>query len=279
MLKIYLVVMSNMFDLKWQVAIVTGGGGVLGGAMAMGLAQHGVKVALIGRKIKSLTKQVKKIEKAGGEALAVVADVLKQDTLIAAHEQVMADYGRIDILVNAAGGNLKGATISPNETFFDLSMEDFDKVANLNLNGTVLPCKIFGAQMQKAGKGSIINISSLTANTPFSRVVGYSASKAAVENFTKWLAVEMASKFGEGIRVNAIAPGVFIGEQNKSLLLNKDGSYTARGTTIIERTPMKRFGLPEELASTVIYLCSDASKFITGAVIPVDGGFLAFAGV
>jgi NAD(P)-dependent dehydrogenase (short-subunit alcohol dehydrogenase family) len=271
--------MSEIFNLKWQVAVVTGGGGVLGGAMALGLAEHGVKVALLGRKIGPLNAQVKKIEKAGGQAIAIPADVLSQSTLVDAHTQIMEKWGRIDILINAAGGNLPGATISEDETFFDLSMEDFDKVSNLNLNGTVLPCMIFGAQMQRAGSGSIINISSLTATHPFTRVVGYSAAKAAIDNFTKWLAVEMALKYGEGIRVNAIAPGVFIGEQNRTLLLKKDGAYTERGGKIIQRTPMRRFGKPEELVSTVIFLCSAASSFVTGTVIPVDGGFLAYSGI
>lgn len=271
--------MKDLFDLKAKVAIVTGGGGVLGGAMAAGLASYGVKVALLGRKKEPLQSQADAIIAKGGHALALPTDVLNQDSLIRANENIMSKWGRIDILVNAAGGNLPGATISPQETFFDLSMDDFDKVNKLNLNGTVLPCKVFAAAMQQSGTGSIINISSLTANNPFSRVVGYSASKAAVENFTKWLAVEMATKFGEGVRVNAIAPGVFIGNQNKSLLLNEDGSFTARGLTIINRTPMSRFGRPEELVSTVIYLCSPFSSFVTGAVIAVDGGFNAYSGV
>ena len=271
--------MRDLFNLKDQVAIVTGGGGVLGGAMALGLAQKGVRVALLGRNVEKLERQKDHILTHGGQAICTPGDVLDRSSLEGVRDRVIREYGQIDILINAAGGNLPGATISPDETFFDLSMDDFEKVSNLNLNGTVLPCMIFAEPMKNQSKGSIINISSLTATIPFSRVVGYAAAKAAIDNFTKWLAVEMAMKFGEGVRVNAIAPGVFIGQQNRSLLLQEDGSLTDRGRSIIDRTPMGRFGLPEELVSTVIYLCADASRFVTGAIIPVDGGFLAYSGV
>ena len=271
--------MSELFQLREKVAIITGGGGALGGAMALGLAQHGAKVVLTGRKLETLDLMADKIKAQGGEVMTLAGNVLHRKDLEGMRAKIIDHWGSIDILVNAAGGNQKGATILPEESFFDMSIDSFDEVARLNLTGTVLPCQIFGKAMKDRGKGSIINISSLTAYTPFTRVVGYSASKSAVTNFTKWLATEMAMKFGEGIRVNAIAPGVFIGAQNKSLLLNEDGTHTKRGAAIIARTPMKRFGYPEELISTVVYLSCDASHFVTGAIIPVDGGFLAYSGI
>jgi NAD(P)-dependent dehydrogenase (short-subunit alcohol dehydrogenase family) len=211
--------------------------------------------------------------------MALVADVLNQSQLEDARQQVMNHWGRIDILLNVAGGNLTGATIGPDQNFFDLSIDDFDSVVALNLKGTVLPTYVFAQEMARQGQGSILNISSMTAQQPFTRVVGYAAAKAAIDNFTKWLAVEMAVKYGEKIRVNAIAPGVFIGDQNRTLLLDEHNQLTARGNTIIGQTPMKRFGEPEELAGTVIWLCSPAASFITGIVVPVDGGFSAFSGV
>ncbi|MEL6718932.1 MAG: SDR family oxidoreductase [Bacteroidota bacterium] len=268
-----------MFDLTGKVAIVTGGAGALGGAMAMGLAKAGAKVGILSRTATKVEAKVAEIEAAGGEALTLVADVLDEAQLVAAKDKIVETWGSIDILINAAGGNMKGATITPTQTIFDLSMSDFDKVTALNLKGTVLPTTIFAKVMTEQKSGCIINISSMAAQQAITRVVGYSASKAAIDNFTKWMAVEMAHKFGEGIRVNAIAPGFFIGEQNRRLLLNEDGSLTQRGQTIINETPVKRFGEAEELISTVLWLCSDASSFITGIVVPVDGGFSAFSGV
>lgn len=268
-----------MFELSGKVAVVTGGAGALGGAMAMGLAMAGAKVGILSRTKTSVKKQVEAIKAAGGVALPLVADVLDEEQLHAAKNKILQEWQGIDILVNAAGGNMKGATITPEQTIFDLSIDDFDKVSALNLKGTVLPSTILGKVMAEQKKGCIINISSMAAQQAITRVVGYSASKAAIDNFTKWMAVEMAHKFGEGIRVNAIAPGFFIGEQNRRLLLNEDGSFTSRAQTIIDQTPFKRFGKPDELVSTVIWLCSDASSFITGIVVPVDGGFSAFSGV
>ena len=268
-----------MFNLKGKVAIVTGGAGALGSAMSMGLAKAGAKVGILSRTAARVNAQVKAIQAAGGEAIALVADVLDEAQLNAAKATILKKWQRIDILINAAGGNMKGATITPDQTIFDLSIADFDKVTALNLKGTVLPTNVFGQVMATQQKGCIINISSMAAQQAITRVVGYSASKAAIDNFTKWMAVEMAQKFGEGIRVNAIAPGFFIGEQNRTLLLKEDGSYTSRAQTIVNQTPFKRFGKPEELVSTVLWLCSDASSFITGIVVPVDGGFSAFSGV
>ncbi len=264
---------------NYKVAVITGGSGVIGAAIAKGLALEGIKVIILGRTQDTITARVKEIEENGGIALGITADVLNRTSLEKAKTKIFETFGRIDILINAAGGNVKGATIQPDEDFFEMEIDDFDTVTNLNLKGTVLPCLVFGKEISKQKHGCIINISSLAAQQVLTRVVGYSASKAAVENFTKWLAVEMAQKLSTNLRVNAIAPGFFIGEQNRALLLNTDGSLTARGQKIIDNTPMKRFGEAEELVSTAVWLCADASKFITGIVVHVDGGFSAFSGV
>jgi NAD(P)-dependent dehydrogenase (short-subunit alcohol dehydrogenase family) len=270
---------SELFSLEGKTAVITGGTGILGGEMAMALAKSGVKVGILGRNKENADAMVAKIKAEGGEAMTIVGNVVQKDSMEQARDLILKTWGKLDILINAAGGNMPGATIMPENTFFDLELQDFRKVMDLNLIGTVLPTQIIGAIMGKQKSGNIVNISSMAADRALTRVVGYSASKAAVNNFTKWMAVEMAHKFGEGIRVNAIAPGFFIGEQNKKLLLNDDGSYTDRGNTIIRNTPFKRFGKANELIGTLIWLCSDASKFVTGTVIPVDGGFSAFSGV
>jgi NAD(P)-dependent dehydrogenase (short-subunit alcohol dehydrogenase family) len=269
----------NLFDIKGKVAIVTGGTGVLGGSMAKGLAKAGVKVGILGRRKENAELIVNEIIKEGGEAIALAADVLDENQLTAARDLILQKWGTINILVNAAGGNMPGATVPPGKTIFDLSIDDYKKVIDLNLMGTVIPTMIFSKVMADKKNGAIVNISSMAAQQAITRVVGYSSSKAAIDNFTKWMSVEMATKYGEGIRVNAIAPGFFIGEQNRKLLTNEDGSLTDRGKTIISKTPMKRFGASDELNGTLIWLCSDASKFITGIVVPVDGGFSAFSGV
>jgi len=258
-----------MFELNGKVAIVTGGAGVLGGAMAEGLARAGAKVGILSRTKSKVEAKVTTIKKNGGEAIALVADVLDEKQLKVAKKKILKKWGRIDILLNSAGGNMKGATIMPEQNIFDLSMDDFTKVTDLNLKGTVIPTMVFGKTMAKQKKGCIINISSMAAQQAITRVVGYSASKAAIDNFTKWMAVEMAHKFGEGLRVNAIAPGFFIADQNRRLLTKEDGSLTARGQTIINETPVKRFGEPEELVSTLLWLASDASRFVTGVIVPV----------
>lgn len=247
--------------------------------MVHGLASAGAKVCVLSRTQAKIDAVVREIQNTGAEAMGVSADVLNRDQLEAARHSIVEKWGTIDILVNCAGGNLKGANISPKQHFFDLSMEDFGKVTDLNLKGTVLPSVVFGQSMAEHKKGCIVNISSMAASQAITRILGYSASKAAVDNFTKWLAVEMAHKYGEGMRVNAIAPGFFIADQNRKLLLEDDGTLTPRGSTIVNETPMKRFGKPEELVSTLLWLCSDASSFVTGIVVPVDGGFSAFSGV
>lgn len=268
-----------MFDLTNKIAIITGGNGTLGGAIAMGLAGQGAKIAILGRTEETINQRVEELKNHGFEAMGISADVLDQKSLEAANSQIMDRWGKIDILVNAAGGNKPGATIMPEETFFDLSMDAMDQVNQLNFKGTVLPTYIFGKNMAKNKSGSIINISSMASLQAITRVAGYSAAKAAVDNFTRWLAVEMAQKYGDGIRVNAVAPGFFVAEQNHDLLLNEDGSYTDRGNTVISNTPMARFGKPEELQGITIFLAGAASSFVTGAVFPIDGGFSAFSGV
>jgi len=267
---------NQLFDLSGKVAVVTGGAGVLGSAMVKSLIDAGVKVGILGR---TASKVEAKAAELGENALALTADVLDRSALEAARAKILEHWGKIDILVNCAGGNMPGATITPEQTFFDLSLDDLDKVTNLNFKGTVVPTLVFSEPMAAAKKGCIVNISSMAADRAITRVMGYSSAKASVDNFTKWLAVEMAHKHGEGIRVNAMAPGFFIADQNRRLLTNEDGSYTERGNTIIANTPMRRFGEPEELCSTLQWLCSDASGFVTGIVVPIDGGFSAFSGV
>jgi NAD(P)-dependent dehydrogenase (short-subunit alcohol dehydrogenase family) len=269
----------SLFDISGKTAVITGGTGVLGGAMAMGLAQAGANVVVLGRKKENGDVVLKQIREKGKDAMFVQADVLDAGQLTSAKEKILGAYKTIDILVNAAGGNMPGATIMPDQNFFDLKIDEFQRVVDLNLLGTVLPTKIFCDVMAKQKKGVIINISSMSSFRPITRVVGYSASKAAIDNFTGWLAIEMAKKFGEGIRVNAIAPGFFITEQNRKLLTNEDGTFTARGQAAINSTPFGRFGVPDELIGTLIWLCSDASRFVTGIDVPVDGGFNVFCGV
>lgn len=272
---------SELFSLDGRVAVVTGATGVLGGAMARGLARAGAKVAILGRREQRAREVAFGIEKEEGEAIPLPADVLDGSSLERAREEVLREWGRVDILVNAAGGNAPEAITSPRKSFFELERADLERVVDLNLMGTILPSKIFGEAMVRAEEpeGSIVNVSSMAAQRPLSGVVAYAAAKAAVENFTRWLAVELARAYGEGLRVNAIAPGFFVGEQNRRLLLDEEGNLTARGEKIIEHTPAGRFGDPDDLVGTVVWLCGPSARFVSGAVIPVDGGFGAFAGV
>ena len=271
--------LPELFSLEGRVAVVTGATGVLGGAMARGLARAGAKVGVLGRRRERAEAGVKAIEADGGVALALPADVLDRGELEAAREAVVEQWGRLDVLVNAAGGNMPSATLEPGGSFFDLPVEGMESVLTLNLQGTLLPSQVFGEAMARAGRGCIVNISSMAAQRAMTRVLGYGVAKAAVENATRWLAVELGRSFGEGLRVNAIAPGFFIGEQNRRLLLNEDGSLTARGQTIIDHTPAGRFGEPDDLIGTLIWLCSPGAGFVNGTVVPVDGGFCAFSGV
>jgi NAD(P)-dependent dehydrogenase (short-subunit alcohol dehydrogenase family) len=270
---------AALFSLEGKVAVVTGGTGVLGGALAQGLAAAGARVGVLGRRAAHADGIVATITQAGGRGLPLVADVFDPVQLNQARDRVLDTWGAIDILLNVAGGNLPGAIIGDEGSFFSMSEEALNEVVRLNFNSAIRATQVFGAVMAQRGAGSIINISSMAAQKPLTRVVGYAAAKAAIDNFTKWLAVELAQKYGPGLRVNAIAPGFFIGEQNRALLLNADGTLTARGQLIIQHTPLRRFGQPEELIGAAVWLASDAARFVTGIVVPVDGGFSAFGGV
>ncbi len=271
--------MNELFNLKGKIAVVTGGSGTLGGSISKYLASNGVKVAVVGRTQENVDTRLGKIRAIGGEGIGLVVNVLDIGQLKEARDAILDKWGRIDFLVNTAGGNLPGATLSEGQTVFDMNIRDYNKVTNLNLNGTVYPCIVFGEAMAKNKYGSIINISSMATYASISRVPGYSIAKSGVEIFTKWLAMEMALKFSEKIRVNAIAPGFFISTQNKKVLVNPDGSYTERSEKVLSKTPMGRFGEISELNGTVHYLCSDAASFVTGSIIPVDGGFSSFSGI
>lgn len=271
--------MESPFDLTDRVAVVTGGSGALGTEFCRGLAGAGATVVVLARNQERVDAVVDQIEADGGTAMAATGDVLQKNDLMDVRDAVLDRFGKIDILVNGAGGNVDAATLKPGDSIFRLSEAAFRRVFDLNLVGTILPTQIFGEVMADAGSGVIVNVSSMAADRTLTRVVGYSAAKASVENYTRWMAVELARTFGDGLRVNALAPGFFIGEQNRDLLLNEDGSLTDRGQTIIDHTPMRRFGEADELVGTLVWLCSDASKFVTGIVVPVDGGFSAFSGV
>jgi len=272
--------LSSQFSLKGKVAVVTGGTGILGREMAMGLANAGANVVIAARRKNLADELTRQIENETGQiCLAVQSDVTNKESLEFAAQKVNEAFGKVDILVNAAGGNVAGAVIQPHQSFFDLNLDDYQKVLDLNLTGSILPTLVFCKPWLETKRGVVVNISSMTAARAIIRVMGYSMAKAAIDNFTKWLAVELSTKYGEGIRVNAIAPGFFITEQNRNLLTNADGSYTDRGQKVINQTPIKRFGNADELIGTLVWLCSDASKFVTGTVVAVDGGFGAFGGV
>ena len=269
--------MKNLFDIKGRVAVLTGGAGVLGTSMAEYLASQGVKVAILdrdGAKGKALEAEIKN---AGGEAMFLVTDVMNREVLEQNRRDILGAWGKIDILINAAGGNMGGATVPPDKTIFDIALDDFRKVVDLNLFGTVIPTLVFAQAMVENGSGNIVNISSESALRPLTRVVGYGAAKSAVTNFTKYMAGEMAIKFGDGFRVNAMAPGFFITEQNRALMTNPDGSYSDRAKTILAHTPFNRFGEADELLGSLHYLVSDASRFVSGTVLVIDGGFDAFS--
>jgi len=268
--------MRNLFDIKDRVIVVTGGTGVLGACMVEYLAEQGAKVAVLARNKEKGNQLVDSLKAKGYEASFYQSDVNDKAVVEKNAAEIMEKYGRVDVLVNGAGGNQPGATIGPDKTIFDLDVDAFKKVVDLNLFGTVIPTMVFAKIMAEQKTGNIINISSESALRPLTRVVGYGAAKAAVTNFTKYMAIELATKFGEGLRVNAFAPGFFISEQNRALLTNPDGSLTARGNTIIAHTPFSRFGEPEELLGTLHWLASDASKFVTGTLTVIDGGFDAF---
>ena len=268
--------MNEIFSVEGKVVVITGGTGVLGSCISEYLTAQGAKVVLLGRRRDEGEKLEARIRAKGHEALFLQTDVLDVERLEQNREEILARYGRIDALLNAAGGNMPGATIPPGKTFFDVDIAAFDKVLGVNLTGTVLPTQVFLKPMVEAGRGAVVNFSSMAAFRPLTRVMGYGAAKAGISNFTQFLANEVATKFSPEIRVNAIAPGFFLTNQNLRLLTNEDGTLTERGTDVIRQTPFKRFGRPEELCGTIQYLISDASSFVTGTVAVVDGGFNAF---
>ncbi|WP_345954550.1 SDR family oxidoreductase [Mucilaginibacter sp. PAMB04168] len=267
------------FSLKDKVILVTGGTGVLGEAFIKGIAKAGGIVGILGRNEKIAQERADAVNADGGKAIALITDVMKEADLIAARDKVLDTYGRIDGLVNGAGGNMPGGVIQPDQDIFTMNMEGMRQVMDLNLWGTLMPTQIFGEVMAKGGKGSIVNISSMASQQAVTKVLGYSMAKAAVDSYTKWFAVEAANRYGDAIRMNAIAPGFFLTEQNRTLLTQPDGSYTERGNLVIKNTPYKRFGKAEELIGALVWLLSDASAFVTGTVINVDGGFSIFSGV
>jgi NAD(P)-dependent dehydrogenase (short-subunit alcohol dehydrogenase family) len=271
--------MDGSFSLKGKVVVVTGATGVLGEAFIASIAAAGGKIALIGRNREVAEQRAAAVLSGGGDALAVVADVLDKHQLEEGLKQIMDRYGRIDALVNGAGGNIKEAVIDPSADIFSIDMEATRKVFELNLFGSLLPVQVFGHAMVQSGGGSIINISSMASEQVITKVLGYSMAKAAIDNYTRWMSVELANRFGEKIRMNAIAPGFFITDQNRALLTNTDGSMTPRGQSVINNTPYKRFGRPNELCGALVWLLSDASSFVSGQTIYVDGGFSVFSGV
>lgn len=269
----------TLFDVRGSTAVITGGSGHLGQAMASGLAQVGARVAILGRHAESAHAVAETIQNSGGEAIGLACDVLDRAALEGARERVVSAFGPVDILINAAGGNTPAATTSAEQSFFDLDDAAARHVFALNFTGTFRSCQVFGRAMADRGQGCIVNITSMSALRPLTRIPAYSAAKAAAANFTQWLAVHMAQEYSPHIRVNALAPGFFLTEQNRYLLMDADGNLTARGQAIVSYTAAGRLGQPEDLVGTLLWLVSPAATFVTGVVIPVDGGFSAFGGV
>lgn len=267
------------FSLKGKVIVITGGTGVLGKSFVKALAEAEARICIIGRDAEKCIARVQEAKDLGAEADYVLADVLEETSMLAAKESILARFGTIDGLVNAAGGNIPGATIGPDEDIFDNKIGDTIKAIELNLYGTIVPTMVLGEVIAKNGHGAIVNISSLTAKRPFTRVLGYTVAKHGLDGFTKWMATEMAQRYSNRIRVNAIAPGVFLTSQNKALLTQADGSYSDRAQRIVDVTPFSRLGDPAELEGALIYLLSDAASFVSGETIFVDGGFNAWSGV
>ncbi len=272
--------LQELFDLRGKVAVITGGGGVLCSALSRALGKVGVKVAVLDIAIGPAEKVAQDIVADGGEAIAARCDVLDKASIEAARDVVLAAFGRVDILVNGAGGNKREATTGPDMPFFDLPADAVQWVFNLNFIGTLLPSQVFGRLIADQGAGSILNISSMNAFRPLTKIPAYSGAKAAVSNFTQWLAVHMSQEYSTEIRVNAIAPGFFLTDQNRFLLLDEaSGKWTPRGQQILDHTPMGLFGKPEDLVGTVLWLLSPGAKFVHGVVVPIDGGFSAYSGV
>ncbi|WP_297334841.1 SDR family oxidoreductase [Algoriphagus sp.] len=270
---------SNLFDLSGKKIVFSGATGVLGHTMSLHLAKEGAEIIILGRTESKMTQLLSDIELAGGTGSGYRCNVTDPISVENAAKRIASDYGTIDILINAAGGNMPGAVITPDQNFLDLDTASLKNVIDLNYMGTVLPIKFILPLMLKNNKGNILNISSMAASRPMTRVMGYASAKAAIDNLTKWLSIELALKHGPDFRVNALAPGFFLTEQNRTLLTQSTGELTTRGKQIIAHTPMNRFGKPEDLLGALQWLCSDASAFVTGSVIAVDGGFSAYSGV
>ena len=271
--------MSDKFSLNGKVIVVTGGTGILGDAFVNGIVEAGGTVGILGRKKEVAEERAAHINANGGKAIALVADVMKIDELIVAKDKILEAFGRIDGLVNGAGGNMPQGVLQPEEDIFSMNLPGMKEVLDLNLWGTLNPTQVFGEAIAKTGKGSIVNISSMNSKRAITKVLGYNMGKAAVDCYNQWFAVELANRYGDAIRMNALAPGFFLTEQNRNLLTTPDGGYTDRGGKVIRNTPFKRFGHPDELIGAIVWLLSDASVFVTGSMICVDGGFSAFAGV
>lgn len=272
--------MNEQYSIAGKVAVISGAAGVLGGSLAHHFAAQGAVVAALVHREEQIPEVLEELNSAGkGGHCAYACNVLDAASLSAVAEDIVRRYSHVDILINVAGGNVAGANVMPDRNFWDMRLEDWDKVLALNLNGTVYPCHVFTRIFASQGYGCILNISSMAAYDALTRVAGYGAAKEGVSNFTRWLAAEMAIKYGEKIRVNALAPGFFIGKQNRAALLNEDGSLTERSNKVIAKTPMRRFGDIDELNGAAQFLCSDAASFITGVILPVDGGFSSFSGV
>jgi len=271
-------VSGSPFAVTGRVAVVTGGYGVLGGAIAAGLARAGAAIAILGRRPEAAAAQAAAIRREGGDASVLIADVLDEGQVRRARDELLKARGRVDILINAAGGNVARAR-SDDKPVFDVPFDALDEALRLNLHGTLIPSLIFGEVMGRQGSGSIVNISSMAARRALSGVLGYSIAKAGVDSFTQWLAVDLARRYGDRLRVNAVAPGFIVTEQNRNVLVKPDGSYTDRARAIVAHTPMGRLGTPEEVVGAVQWLCSDAAAFVTGVVLPVDGGFSVSSGV
>lgn len=270
---------NDLFSLKDKIIVVTGGTGILGGSFVKGIADAGGTAVILGRNAETGKQRADEINASGGKAFSVVADVLEENDLIKARDIILEKYGTIDGLVNGAGGNMPEGVLQPDADIFSMNIDGMKKAMVLNIWGTIIPTQVFGTVMAKNGGGSIVNISSVSSQQAVTKVLGYSMGKAAVDCYTKWFAVETANRFGDSIRMNSIMPGFFLTEQNRNLLTQKDGSYTDRGNLVIKNTPFKRFGKPEELVGALIYLLSDASRFVTGMQLGVDGGFTVFSGV
>jgi len=271
--------MSDNFSLQDKVIVVTGGTGILGDSFVNGIVEAGGTVGILGRNADVAHERADAINSQGGKALALVADVLQEEELRAACEQVLSKFGRVDGLVNGAGGNAPDGVLDPSEDVFKMNIAGMKRVMELNLWGTIIPTQVFGQAIAESGGGSIVNISSMNSKRAITKVLGYNMGKAAVDCYNKWFAVEMANRYGDKLRMNALAPGFFLTEQNRNLLTKPEGGYTDRGQLVIKQTPFKRFGQPDELKGALVWLLSDASKFVTGSMICVDGGFSIFGGV